>query len=64
MLSGFVKGLFTGGIIGALLSSSFSMTPQKKQMSVKRLKGKTKNLQSKATNMVKEVVKDVNDLLK
>jgi len=64
MLSGFVKGLLTGGIIGALISSNYLVAPQKKQMSVKRMKGKTKNLQSKATKMVKEVVKDVNDFLK
>lgn len=64
MFSGFVKGLLTGGIIGALVSSNYLITPQKKHLSVKRLKGKTKVLQSKATKMMKEVVKDVNDLLK
>jgi len=29
MLSGFVKGLLTGGIIGALISSNYLVAPQK-----------------------------------
>jgi hypothetical protein len=64
MFSGFLKGLLTGGILGTLLSNNYFLGPQKKRMDVKKLKGKTKILQSKASKVMKSVIKDVNDLLK
>jgi len=63
MFSGFVKGLLTGGILGAVLSNNIFLGPQKKKMTVKKLKGKTKVLQSKASKVMKNVIKDVNDML-
>ena len=53
MFSGFVKGLLTGGILGAVLSNNIFLGPQKKKMTVKKLKGKTKVLQSKASKVMK-----------
>lgn len=63
MFSGFFKGLITGGVLGTLLSNNY-LGPQKKRMAAKKLKGKTKVLQSKASKVMKSVIKDVNDLLK
>ncbi|WP_227765890.1 YtxH domain-containing protein [Zhaonella formicivorans] len=63
MFKGFWKGLLTGGIIGAIISSNLFMTPQKKKIVSKRIMGKTRRLQSRARKVMKEVSEGVNDLL-
>jgi hypothetical protein len=64
MFSGFMKGLLTGGILGVFFGGKNLMKPPKKKMISKRLKGKTKMIQSKAGKVMEDVMKDVNDLLK
>lgn len=64
MIGNFLKGLFTGSFLAAVLSGNRRMVPLKKIMATRRLKSKTKALQTKANKFVKDLMKDVNDLLK
>ncbi len=63
MTSGFFKGLLAGGILGVVFSS-YPLTPQKKKMVKKRLKGQSKFFKTRANKVLKNVMEDVNDLIK
>ena len=61
MLKGFFKGLLTGSILGLVFSNNVLVKTNKKKMGAKRIKGKSRFIQSQTKKIFKKVANTTND---